>query len=423
MRTSVEDEHELAVLGAVVLRGQDALDEAAVRTSDFGFIRHQTVFAAMADLAERGQPIDVVTIAAELERRGDLKGCGGFEFLNALSDRYATARNVVWHGQRLRELAMARRLRQAMDSMISAHPDELLGRAREELPALLDGVTSTAARITDVVDQSLDAVARAAMGEAPVAPTGLQPIDAMLAGGLRPGQLVVVGARPSMGKTALVTSWAAEAARAGRPAYIASLEMSDVEIVLRILARLALVDLAALVKGKLTPLQERRLGDAAKEVKSAPLVVDGDVRTLGQLRGRVRQWARRQSRPAWAAVDYVQLMIYEGNADNREQEISGISRGLKQLARDAGVAVVACSQLNRGVETRQEKRPTNADLRESGALEQDADVILFPFREEQYSPTPQNAGRAELNVSKQRNGPTGPVQLAFAKHLAAFFNP
>ncbi|PCC73125.1 replicative DNA helicase [Nannocystis exedens] len=429
MSDFVEREHEYAILGAVLLRGQIALDEADVQPAHFGDPVARTILDALVSIAERGEPVgDIVGLQAELERRGNLKLVGGLPALSKLVDKYATARNAGWHGRRVRELAVGRMLRQGMRDLLEAHPDELVTRAREELPPLLDGVATAAPPIGQVVRDSLDAIARAGMGQAPVVPTGLRVLDDRLGGGIRPQQLVVIGARPSMGKTGLLITWAAASARARRPVYIATLEMSAVEVVQRMLALLALVDVQAVIAGRLSHAEAQRLSDAAEAVKGAPLVIDDDVRSLGQLRARVRQWVRRTAATssdanAWVAVDYLQLLEYEGRADNREQEISGLSRGLKRLAKDANIPVVAAAQLNRAVEARADHKPHLADLRESGSVEQDADIVLFPFREEHYKPTTQNAGKAEIIVGKHRNGPTGEVTVAFRKALAAFFNP
>ena len=286
--------------------------------------------------------------------------------------------------------------RRSADSIVSLH--DLLGRSLDRLEELYDrGET-----ITGV-------------------PTGYQDLDEHLSG-LQPSNLVVVGGRPSMGKTAFALGLAANAAMSGTPVLFFSLEMSHLEVAQRVLCAEARVDATRMRNGRLLEADWPKISSAIGRIGGAPLHIDDNPNvTVMDIRAKARRMRARDGL-GLVVVDYLQLMSGRTNAENRQVEISEISRGLKILARELAIPVVALSQLSRGLESRADKRPMLADLRESGAIEQDADVVMFIYRDEIYNPDSADRGAAEIHIAKHRNGPTGAVQLAFVTNYARFAN-
>ncbi len=438
------EDAERAVLGAMLL-DSDAVMRAAEHVDDSMFYRegHRRVFRAAMTLTERGEVVDTLTLANELERKAELEQSGGREYLSFLVDAVPTVANVEFHARIVREKATMRRLietsteivQEAFEGRQAAH--DLLDMAEQRIFAL--GQTRDKAgfaRVKELLWPAMEKLELLAQRESAVTgvPSGFTDLDHMLAG-FQPADLVIIAARPSMGKTAFVLNIAQHAAITSKKSVaFFSLEMSKESLVQRLLASEALIDAQALRKGG-RALDEAmpRLAQAAGILSHAPIFID-DTPGLGML--EMRSKARRlkaESNLDLIIVDYLQLMSGPAGSENRQQEVSQISRGLKALAKELGVPVIALSQLSRAPEQRtgdDKGRPLLSDLRESGAIEQDADVIMFIFRQEVYAERDETGrlkdpgleGKAEIIVGKQRNGPIGSVQLYFHKHYTRFDN-
>jgi replicative DNA helicase len=464
-------EAENAVLGGILLRGRDALGEVQeyVREEDFYQPRAQAVFRAMRILDERGEPIDVITLESQLRRTGELELVGGIEGLARL-DRYATAHNIKAHAELILEAAQVRNLVVVTREIAEEGMDEL-----EDPKSYIDTAEQKVLKVNERGRKSTYRSSRELMLEVfqgitdrqrqtdPITgvPTGFFALDEMTAG-LQPSDLIIIAARPSMGKTAFALNLAQHACitpakytnapadqRPPRyPVLFFSLEMGATQLIERVLCSEARVDYAQLRRGGRMMEQDfRNLIAAADRISSAPLYIDDTAApSIMEIRARARRW--RDDRTIFPdpdpadpsanhkglgmiMVDYLQL-ARGGKAryDSREQEISEISRGLKALAKEVKVPVVALSQLNRAVDSRSDHRPQLSDLRESGAIEQDADVIMFIYREERYlaGDVPDEKRRevenkAEIILGKQRNGPIGTVHLNFMKKHTRFENP
>ncbi len=430
-------EAEVAVLGGMLIDG-DAVPKAVEIVDDSMFYReaHRRIFRAMARLFQRGQVIDPVTIGDELKKNDELEMVGGMAYLAELLDAVPTAANIEYHARIVRERAVLRRLIEAASHIIRDAYDS----GEKTLEQVLDEAEQRIFQVAQTHDREgfvwikkilygaferIEAIQSAAGGITGV-PTGFPDLDNMT-GGFQKGDLVIVAARPSMGKTALVTGVALHAAIAHQvPVAVFSLEMSREQIVQRMLCSEALVDLGRLLRGRLTDDDYVRLAQAAGHLNSAPIWIDdsGALSVL-EMRAKARRLKADQPELGLIIVDYIQLMNAGGGAENRQQEVSEISRGLKALAKELSLPILALSQLSRAPEQRADHRPQLSDLRESGSLEQDADLVMFLYRPEYYV-TPMEAeekglqGRAELIIGKQRNGPTGIVELFFRKECTRF---
>lgn len=429
MRTlDADHDRERAVLGAILMYGSDALDACENEPQDFDHPGNRTIFEAMRRIDERGQRIDALEVIAELGRSDALRVAGGVEAIHALGDQFRGATNLRQHAARLRRLTEARILRDGLRELTALEDsDELIETAQARVPDLLDARDAGAVPIGEAVDETLGNIAAAQNGQKIVVPTGLGELDRSLRGGMHPGDMIVVGARPSMGKTAMLVTWIRHSIRMSYPVYVASLEMKAPQLVMRLVALMTLIDFEKLDTGMLSVAESDRVRQAAEVIRRSPLVIDDKIRTFGQFRSRVRRWRRRQGPHAWAAADYMQLFEFDNDhrrdrISNREQEVAAISRGFKLMANHLNIPVAVLCQLNRALETRGEKRPTLADLRESGAIEQDADVVMFPHREEYYHPTIENKGKAEVGIAKQRNGKLGKVDCYFKHEFMGFFS-
>jgi len=427
-------EAEESVLGGVML-DNSALDRIldVVRPQDFYRGAHRKLFTAILALAERSEPIDLITLSEILKARGELSDVGGAAYLAELAARVPTAANILHYARIVRDRAVLRELIAAATEIATRGYDggddvaELLDRAEQTIFAISERqVRGSFMRLADVLVGSIKTIERlyeqkqAVTGVA----TGFTDLD-RLTSGLQPADLIIVAGRPSMGKTAFCLNIAEHAAlRAGVGVAVFSLEMAKEQLAMRMLCSEARVDLARVRTGHLTEREFPRLAMAAGRLADAPIYID-DTPALSVLELRAK--ARRLKRDAAAKlglviVDYVQLMRSTEGKDNREQEISEISRSLKALAKELEVPVVALSQLNRQVENRNPPIPRLADLRESGAIEQDADVICFLYREEYYVEDSDKKGGAEVIVAKQRNGPIGTVELTFLREFTRFEN-
>lgn len=430
-------EAEISVLGGMLIDG-DAVAKALEIVDDSMFYReaNRRVFRCMARLFQHGQVIDAVTLIEELKKTEELDGVGGLDYVSELLDVVPTSANIEYHARIVRERALLRRLIDASSSVIrdayepgERSVEEILDTAEQRIFQVAQSHERGGfVWIKKVLYPTFEKIEQlqAAKGGITGVPTGFYGLDE-LTGGFQKGDLVIIAARPSMGKTALVTGVALHAAITHQvPVALFSLEMSKEQLVQRMLCSEALVDLGRLMRGRLSEDDYVRLAQAAGHLNTAPIWID-DSGTLTVLETRAKARRLKADQPALGLIiiDYIQLMHTGGEAENRQQEVSTISRGLKALAKELGVPILALSQLSRAPEQRSDHRPQLSDLRESGSLEQDADLVMFLYRPEYYLPPldaqeKQLEGKAELIIGKQRNGPTGSVDLFFRKASTRF---
>jgi len=428
-------EAEQAVLGGLML-DSNAWDAVAdiVSAADFYRRDHRLIFEAVAEVVERRGPCDAVTVAEHLERKGLAEETGGLAYLGTLARDTPSAANVRTYAEIVRERAILRQLIEA-GAQISSSVFEGGGRPANELVDEAErrvfeiaergsrsraGFQSVREILPATVDR-LDALHQSP-GQLTGVTTGFTDLDRMTTG-LQPGDLIVIAGRPSMGKTTLAIN-IAENAAVGRkvPAAIFSMEMSSEQLTLRMIASLGRVNQTRLRTGQCSDEDWSRINGAIAQLSEAPLFVDETpALTPTEVRARARR-LKRERGLGLIVVDYLQLMQVSGTKENRATEISEISRGLKALAKELQVPVIALSQLNRSVEQRTEKKPVMSDLRESGAIEQDADVIMMIYREEVYEPNTTRKGIADIIIAKQRNGPVGEVHLTFLGEYTRFEN-
>jgi replicative DNA helicase len=423
-------EAEESVIGAVLL-SEEAVNEVMdrVHPEDFYVPAHQAIFEAIRDLFNGNEPIDAVTVSEELRRRGELEKIGGVSYLTRLVDVVPSTSNVVYYAGIVEEHAKRRELIRAGASITDFAFD-----TDDEITAVIDRAEQTVLGIAERrSSQSLheigplfsDVLEQIEMLEQQGSdmiglPTGYVDLDKMVSG-LRAANLVVVAARPGMGKSSLALGVAVNAALNGEPVAIFSLEMSREELVQRILSAVAKVDSKKLQTGQLGDLWPRVV-DAAGKMYRAPIFIDDSpVVGVTDVRAKCRRLKRRHGL-SLVIIDYLQLM-QASTRENRQQEISEITRNLKNLARELEVPIIAVSQLNRSLESREDKRPRLSDLRESGAIEQDSDIVMFIYRHEYYHPEEvEKRGIAEVLIAKHRSGPTGMVQLTFQPEFTRFAN-
>jgi len=425
-------EAEESVLGGVLLDNA-ALDRALefVTADDFYRESHRKIMRAMLDLSQRGEPVDLVTLSETLKMRGEITDVGGAVYLAELAEKVPTAANITYYARIVRQKAILRGLIQTateiatMGYEATANVDEFLDQAEHKIFEISERkVRPTFFRIRDIMVDSMKAIEQLYERKELVTgvATGFVDLDRMTAG-LQPSDLIVIAGRPSMGKTAFALNIAQHAAMSSQTGVaVFSLEMSKEQLVLRLLCSEARVDMSKVRAGFAAERDFPKLAMAASRLSEAPIYID-DTPALSvlELRAKARRLKReRESKLGLVIVDYLQLMRGH-DADNREQEISGISRSLKALAKELSVPVIALSQLNRQVETRAEKKPVMADLRESGAIEQDADVIAFLYRPIVYDKNAEERA-AEVIIAKQRNGPIGNVPLTFMSEYTRFEN-
>lgn len=421
-------EAEQSVLGAV-LANPESLDDAreVVQPQDFYRSAHQQVFDSLCRLSDCGAPLDLITVGDELAERGRLQDVGGRAYLaQLLSEAPGSATNIRHHGRIVKQKAQARGLivlgHQLQASAYAGQDVEGLMVEAEQVLSRLSGDGKPAGwqPLKTVLVRLLDKVqAMHDRGELVTGvTTGFQDLDVLTAG-WQPSDLIVIAGRPSQGKTSLALTCGLAAAKAGVPVGFVSLEMSADQLAARLVALQAGVDVHALRTGRIPKDGWKRLADGSRILENLPFVIDdATIRTTAQLRTKARRLKAQQGL-GLLIVDYLQLM--EGDrGENRQQVVSDLSRGMKSLAKELAIPVIVLSQLNRDCEKREDKRPMLADLRESGAIEQDADVIGFIYREEFYNPKTDEKNIAELNFQKHRNGPRDMIRLGFYEHLAAF---
>lgn len=424
---------EESLLGAMLL-SRTAIDLASelVTADDFYKPAHGHVYEAVTSLAAQGEPVDPVTVAEELRRHDLLEAIGGPALLLSLQAATPATSSAGRYAKIVEEHSLLRRLIGVAGEIAELGyevPDDVT-KAVDQAESMMfeisqHRVTDSMSKLHDLLDQTLDTLeALYDRGEGITGtPTGYLAFDE-LTSGLQPNALVVIGARPGVGKTSFALGMAGHAAlEAHRPVLFFSLEMSRVELSQRLLCSEARVDSVKMRNGRLTEDDWRRISHGIGRLGDAPLWIDDNPNvTVMEIRAKSRRLQSKVGKLGMIVVDYVQLMTGRSRAENRQVEVAEISRGLKILARELQCPVVALAQLNRSLEQRADKRPMLSDLRESGALEQDADLVVFLYRDEHYNPESPDRGTAEVLVAKHRNGPTGMVRLAFLDHYTKFAN-
>ncbi len=432
-------EAEQSVLGGLLIDNM-AWDRAGdiVTDSDFYRYEHREIFNAIATLIGASKPADVITVFEQLQSNGKAEAVGGLAYLNALAQSVPSAANLRRYAEIVRERAILRKLISASDEIatnafnpqgraVSQILDEAEGKIfkiGEEGSRSKQGFLSISQLAVELIDRVTELAENGAEDVTGVR-TGFYDMDRMTAG-LQKGDLLILAARPSMGKTAFALNIAEYVAvNEGLPVLVFSMEMGASQLALRMVGSLGRIDQSGLRTGRLKDDEWGRLTEAVDKLGKAPLYIDETpALNPAELRARARRMARQHGTVGLIVIDYLQLMSGTSKSDgeNRATEISEISRGLKALAKELQCPVIALSQLNRSVETRTDKRPMMSDLRESGAIEQDADVIMFIYRDEYYNKESKELGIAEIIIGKQRNGPVGTVKLAFVKPLTKFDN-
>jgi len=428
-------EAESSVLGGLLL-DNTAWERVGdlLKHDDFYRYEHRLVFAAVASLVEANKPADVITVNEHLQNQGKADEIGGLGYLNSLAQYVPSAANIRRYAEIVRERAILRKLVSASDeiSTTAFNPQgKPVAKILDEAEQKIFNIGEEGSRMKQgfqgmdtLVVQLLDRVEEMANNPNDITgvPTGFYDLDRMTSG-FQAGDMVVLAARPSMGKTAFAVNIAEHVAlNEGLPVAIFSMEMGASQLAVRIVGSIGRIDQGHLRTGKLTDEEWPRLTEAIEKLRNISLHIDETPGlTTTELRANARRLARQCGKLGLIVVDYLQLMSgSSSSSENRATELSEISRGLKMLAKELQCPVIALSQLNRSVETRTDKRPMMSDLRESGAIEQDADVIMFIYRDDYYNKDSKEPGVAEVIIGKQRNGPTGTIKLAFLKHLTRF---
>lgn len=422
-------EAEQSVIGAILLEN-DALLKALEIISGEDFYResHRKIFSAVLELFEKSEAIDIITITEILSKKNALEEVGGVSYLSSLVSQIPTAANVKYHSKIIKEKAILRSLLRSATDIAgrvyeeSLEPDELLDFAEKTIFDISDKRIKTSfVSLKDVIKDSFNLIENLYAKKETITgvPSGFTDLDELTTG-FQPGDLIIIGGRPSMGKTALGMNIAQHVGiELGLPVAIFSLEMAKRQLALRMLCSEAKIDSNLVRKGMISKQHWHGLTSAAGRLSGAPIFIDDSsgISAL-EIRAKTRR-LKKEHGLSLVIVDYLQLMRGRGKFERREQEISEISCSLKALSKELDLPVIALSQLNREVEKRENKRPTLANLRESGAIEQDADVILFLHRDEVYDHN-KNKGKAEIHIAKQRNGPTGIVNLTFLSKCTKF---
>lgn len=425
-------EAELCVLGSVLLDNETLHDVVmVVRVEDFYRDSHQSIFRAIKDLYDLGKAIDAITLVEELTKRGEFEKVGGDDAIRSILEAPPHAANAKYYAQIVRQKAVSRELIEGANEILrdgysnNFSADELLQSAERRIFAIAeDQASGETVDIKDVIVSAMDRITAKAEDRHAVTGvgTGFYDLDE-ITGGFQGTQLVILAARPSMGKTAIALNICEHVICDLKKAVLfVSLEMGELELVERLLSSRARVDGHKIRTGKGLGQQDMvQLGRAYNELHATPLFIDSTpARNMLQITANARRLKLRQNL-GLIVLDYIQLVDSEEARDSRQEQIAKISRRLKQLARELNIPVIALSQLNRGVENREDRRPRMADLRESGAIEQDADLVLLLHRPEYYDPNDQ-PGVAELIIAKNRSGATDTVKFAFLKNLTRFEN-
>ncbi|SCU75728.1 replicative DNA helicase [Cupriavidus necator] len=431
-------EAEQSVLGGLLLDNA-AWDRIADFISEADFYRfdHRMIFQSIARLISATKPADVITVYEMLQVAGKAEEVGGLAYLNSLAQNTPSAANIRRYAEIVRERSVLRKLVTAADDIASAafapkgrEVRELLDEAESKVFAIAEegsrgqkGFQEIQPLLTQVVERIDELYHRDSTTDVTGVPTGFIDLDKMTSG-MQPGDLVIVAGRPSMGKTAFSLNIGEHVAvEQGLPVAVFSMEMAGTQLAMRMLGSVGRLDQHRLRTGRLLDEDWPRLTHAIQRMNDTQLFID-ETPALNpmELRARSRRLARQCGQLGLIIIDYLQLMSGSGSGENRATEISEISRSLKGLAKELNCPVIALSQLNRSLEQRPNKRPVMSDLRESGAIEQDADVILFIYRDEVYNADSQDKGTAEIIIGKQRNGPIGTVRLTFLGQFTKFDN-
>ena len=424
---------ERSVLGALMIDPIASNDVfGKLKAAHFYRPSHAKVYEVIVGLAEENEPVDEITVASGLEAKGELESVGGRAYLTELTNRLPSAANIEYHAGIVLKHALMRSLISVANSISSAGYEgttdvsDLLDKAESKIFEITSNREQKAfSPIGDLVRGAVVHIQKLYEQKQAITgcPTGFAKFDEMTAG-LQPSDLIIVAGRPSMGKTALALNMAQNAALNHKKVVaVFSLEMSKDSLVMRMLCSHGRISGHRLRKGALQQADWSRLAEAAGDLNAAKMFIDdtGALNVL-EMRAKCRRLKTEQKAFDLIVIDYLQLMHGRGGNEGREKEISEISRGLKALARELNCPVIALSQLNRGVESRTDKRPMLSDLRESGAIEQDADLIAFVYRDEYYHPETEDKGVAEVIIGKQRNGSVGTVKLKFFNEFVRFEN-
>ena len=433
-------EAEQSILGGLLIDNK-AIDRIAgqVSASDFYRNDHRIIFTHISKLIDNNDPADIVTVAESLEQNAELTKVGGVAYLGLVADNTPTASNISGYAKIVRERSIMRNLVEVGSDIVESafspqgkDAQQLLDESESKIFQIADAGASEKLGFIDIKELLPKAAQRIddlyqlddPNGVTGV-PSGYADLDQKTAG-LQPGDLIIIAGRPSMGKTSLALNIAEHVGmEAGLPVAIFSMEMGAAQLTMRLLGSVGKLDQHKMRIGQLEDEDWPKLTNALGALNEAPIFIDeGSALNSYEVRARARRLHRQQGKLGLIVIDYIQLMsaANEQSTENRATEVSEISRSLKALAKELNVPVVALSQLNRSVESRPDKRPMMSDLRESGAIEQDADVIMFIYRDEVYNPETAEKGVAEIILSKQRNGPTGTVKLTFLGQYTRFEN-
>ncbi|MED3661632.1 replicative DNA helicase [Ureibacillus sp. FSL K6-8385] len=426
-------EAEQSVLGAIFLDPQALITASEILVpEDFYRIAHQKIFQTMLDLNDKGSAIDVVTVTEELSARKELEDVGGLSYLTELANAVPTAANVSYYAKIVEEKSILRRLIRTATKIVEDsftredEVEELLSEAERKIMEVANRKNAGDFKhVKDILVETYDKIEQLQnrSGDVTGIPTGFTDLDRMTAGFQR-NDLIIVAARPSVGKTAFALNIAQNVAvKARENVAIFSLEMGAEQLVMRMLCAEGNIDAQVLRTGSLTAEDWSKLTIAMGTLSNAGIYIDDTPGLrVNEIRAKCRRLAQEKGL-GMVVIDYLQLIQGSGRrGENRQQEVSEISRSLKALARELHVPVIALSQLSRGVEQRQDKRPMMSDIRESGSIEQDADIVAFLYRDDYYDKETENKNMIEIIIAKQRNGPTGTVTLAFKKEFNKFLN-
>lgn len=431
-RTPPQDlEAEQSVLGGMMI-SKDAIADVVeqIRGVDFYKPAHESVYDAIIDLYGRGEPADAVTVADELTKRGEIGRIGGVPYLHTLIAMVPTAANAGYYARIVRERAVLRRLVEAGTRIVQigyaadgGDVDALVNDAQSEIYAVAEKRNAEDyLRLHDVLSSTVDEIEIAGNRKEGMTgvPTGFTDLD-KLTSGLHPGQLVIIAARPAIGKSTLgIDIIRAAAIKHNQTAVVFSLEMSRNEITMRLLSAESSIRLQKMRTGRMDDSDWQKLASTMGRISEAPLYIDDSPNmSLMEIRAKCRRLKQKHDLKL-VMVDYLQLMSSGKRVESRQQEVSEFSRALKLLAKELEVPVIALSQLNRGPEQRGDRMPQLSDMRESGSIEQDADVVILLHREDAYQPEGKRAGEADLIVAKHRNGPTATVTVTFQGHFSRF---
>ncbi|MFE9092706.1 replicative DNA helicase [Streptomyces sp. NPDC007264] len=422
---------EQSVLGGMLL-SKDAIADVVevLKGHDFYRPAHETIYQAVLDLYAKGEPADPITVAAELTKRGEITKVGGAPYLHTLVQTVPTAANAEYYAQIVHERAVLRRLVEAgtritqMGYAADGDIDEIVNSAQAEIFAVTEQRTAEDyLPLSEIMEGALDEIEAigSRSGEMTGVPTGFTDLD-QLTNGLHPGQMIIIAARPAMGKSTLALDFARAASiKHNLPSVIFSLEMGRNEIAMRLLSAEARVALHHMRSGTMTDEDWTRLARRMPDVSAAPLYIDDSPNlSMMEIRAKCRRLKQRNDLKL-VVIDYLQLMQSGSKrSESRQQEVSEMSRNLKLLAKELELPVIALSQLNRGPEQRTDKKPMVSDLRESGSIEQDADMVILLHREDAYEKESPRAGEADIIVGKHRNGPTATITVAFQGHYSRF---